>query len=158
MLGTSVPSNRPGVQPTFAQYQRRRLGPATSEWQRIASMLRRSLSAPTFGEFWRYWNPLFSYYLYYRCYRPLVRHLPRAPAVVLTFAVSGAVHDFFASLAMRDAFIFCTPVFAVFGLYVVAEEGLGFRLVAAPTWLRSAYHLALIIGTVWIGQRLRGNW
>jgi len=121
-------------------------------------MLRRSLSAPTFGGFWRYWNPLFSYYLYYRCYRPLVRFLPRAPSVVLTFAASGAVHDLFASLAVREPFVFCTPLFAVFGVYVVTEEGLGLKLEVAPAWLRAFYHLFLIVGTVWLAQRLRGNW
>lgn len=146
------------MQPTFSQYQRRRLGPASTEWQRIVSMLGRSLSAPTFAGFWRYWNPLFSYYLYYRCYRPLVRHVPRAPAVVLTFAVSGAVHDFFASLVLRDPFVFCTPVFAVFGLYVVAEEAVGWRLGGAPKWLRAVFHVTLIVGTVWVGQVIRGRW
>lgn len=146
------------MQPTFAQYQRRRLGPASSEWRAIMTMLRRSLSAPTFGEFWRYWNPLFAYYLYYRCYRPLTRFLPRSPSVVLTFAVSGAVHDLFASLVVRQPFVFCTPVFALFGVYVVAEEMSGFKLKGSPGWFRAVYHLALIVGTVWIGQRLRGNW
>ena len=48
-----------------------RLGPGTSEPGRLKTMLTRSFGAGSFHEFWRYWNPVYAYYLHDKCYRPL---------------------------------------------------------------------------------------
>jgi hypothetical protein len=50
------------------------------------------LLAPSFAGFWRRWNPVWGYYLLYWCYRPARRVLPRAAAVLVTFAASGLAH------------------------------------------------------------------
>jgi len=141
--------------PTYAEYERRRLGSPETRWAGIAYSFRRSFGASSFAAFWRYWNPLFSYYLYYRCYRPLSRFLPRFLAVILTFAVSGAIHDFFASLVTADFFVLFTPVFGIFGLLVVIEERIGWRFAGAPFWLRAALHSAVIGGAVTLGVVVR---
>src|SRR5690348_16822353 len=78
--------------PTLNQYLARRLG------QGSATMLRtwvvKALGAPSFTEFWQYWNPVYGYFLYYYAYRPLHRFLPRALAMWLTFVACGFVlHD-----------------------------------------------------------------
>lgn len=145
-------------QPSFPEYQRRRLGRRGPQWQQIVRMVRRAFGSPTFAGFWRYWNPLFGYYLFYRCYRPLVRVVPRAIAVILTFAASGVIHDAFASLAVQRPFAWCTAGFTLFGVYVVIEESAGWNLRKAPRWLRPLYHFALIAGTTWVIQKLRGHW
>lgn len=120
-------------------------------------MVRRSFGASSFAGFWRNWNPLFSYYLYYRCYKPLVRFLPRSLAVVFTFAVSGAVHDLFASLAVARLFVLFAPVFAVFGLLVVVGERAKLNFAWAPFWLRVTIHLGVIVGTVAAGVVIRST-
>lgn len=131
---------------TYRQYERRRLGNASGEWAGIVYMTGRAFGASTFAGFWRYWNPLFSYYLYFRCYRPLVRRLPRPAAVVLTFAASGAVHDLFASLAAMRLSLLCTSVFALFGLLVVLEERFSLNLDWAPPGVRALIHGSIIAG------------
>lgn len=156
MVGIQLKDVR--VQPTFAEYQRRRLGRRGPQWHQIVRMVGRSFGAPTFAAFWRYWNPLFGYYLYYRCYRPLIRIIPRPMAVIATFAASGVVHDLFATVAVQRPIAWCTGAFTVFGVFVVAEEGVGWNLRRVPRWLRPLYHFALIATTVWVVQKLRGHW
>jgi hypothetical protein len=140
---------------SYREYEQRRLGAASTEWAKIKVMLRRSLGSDSFAGFWRYWNPLFSYYLSYRCYRPLVRFLPRSLAVILTFAVSGAIHDFFASLVLWEVSVFFTSLFAVFGMVIVFEEGLGLHFRWASFWLRCCINGAILGGIILLGLRLR---
>jgi hypothetical protein len=99
---------------------------------------------------------LFSYYLYYHCYHPLTRFAPRPVALVLTFAVSGALHDLFASLVTASMYVLFTPVFVVFGLLVIGEEGLKVSLARVPSWLRAIIHTVVIAGTTTTGLALRG--
>jgi hypothetical protein len=57
-------------------------------------MFIRSFGASSFSWFWRYWNPVYSYYLNRFCYRPLRKVLPRPLAKMATFAASGfLLHD-----------------------------------------------------------------
>jgi len=121
-------------------------------------MLKRSLGASSFAGFWRAWNPLFSYYLSRWCYRPLARRLPRPVAVVSTFAVSGAIHDLAASLALLRVFLFFTPVFAALGVWVVLEEALDLNVAWAPVWLRALIHTGIIAGTLATGRLARAMW
>ena len=80
--------------PTLSEFIERRLGKQASEITLLKEMLMRSFGADSFHEFWRYWNPVYGYYLYYKCYRPLNKHLPRYLCVILTFAASGFfLHD-----------------------------------------------------------------
>ncbi|NDJ61108.1 MAG: hypothetical protein GYB67_08280 [Chloroflexi bacterium] len=141
--------------PTYRQYAQRTLGHPASEWAAIRSMFRRAFRSPTFAGFWRYWNPLFAYYLYYLCYRPLAQWLPRPPAVLITFALSGAIHDVFASLVTRRVFVLFTPVFAVYGLWVILEEYFGLTLTWAPVWLRATAHTITLLGTLGVGLLIR---
>ncbi len=80
--------------PTLKQFIELRLGKQTSPMNMLKEMLMRSFGAPSFHEFWRYWNPVYGYYLHYKCYKPLRRYLPRYVCVILTFAASGFfLHD-----------------------------------------------------------------
>jgi hypothetical protein len=74
-----------------------------------------------------------------------------------TFVVSGAVHDLFASLVTVDLFVLFVPVFAVFGLLVVSEEGLGSSFAGAPFWLRAIIHSVVTAGTVAVGVVIRST-
>ncbi|MCB0636231.1 MAG: hypothetical protein KDC54_06420 [Lewinella sp.] len=137
------------IRPTYRQYERKRLGGHGESLRGLAYMFRQSFMAPTFARFWQQWNPLFSYYLLYFCYLPLRPLVKRGPAVVLTFAATGAVHDLAASLAWRELVFICTPLFALFGGYLLVEAKLGWHLGGWPGWLRPAYHLLLMAG--WYG-------
>jgi hypothetical protein len=79
--------------PSLSAYIERRFG-AGSPGQQLAAMITRSFGAGSPAEFWRYWNPVYGYMLYCRCYRPLRRWFARGPALLLTFAASGfLLHD-----------------------------------------------------------------
>lgn len=113
-------------------------------------MVVNAFGAPTFQQFWQRWNPLFSYYLLYYCYGPLRRRGPRWLALVLTFASSGAVHDVGVGLLVGKWRPFFTGIFVGYALWVLAERGMGIYL-SRPSWLRWAYHLAILCGTIGLG-------
>lgn len=140
---------------TFREYEQRRLGKSSGQLSGMITIFQYSFSSSTFAEFWRYWNPLFHYNLCYYCYKPLAKYLPRSVAVLLTFAASGAIHDFFASVILLDIYILFLPVFAFWGLLVVAEEGLALSFSSAPVWGRFAINTLIIVGTVLIGLKIR---
>jgi len=67
----------------------------------LPTMLHRSFGAHSFRAFWRYWHPVYGYFLRYYCYLPLRRFLPDSLSLVLTFALSGfLLHDLVAWLAV----------------------------------------------------------
>ncbi len=78
---------------TLRDFVRRRLGTG-NDLDQLRRMFSRAFGAGSFAGFWRYWNPVYSYYLDRLCYRPLRRVLPRPLAVMATFACSGFfLHD-----------------------------------------------------------------
>ncbi len=141
--------------PTYREYERLRMGDSENQLKVIDTMLYRSFGSSTFAGFWRYWNPLFSYYLLYYCYKPFAKFLPRYFAVVCTFAVSGIIHDFFASLLIFRFYIFFFPLFAFWGLLVIVENALKLNLAWANYWIRVLMHATIIIGTVFLGLKIR---
>jgi hypothetical protein len=99
-LGGKITANESKIRsmdnttPTLKQFIELRLGKQTSEINTLKEMLVRSFGANSFHEFWRYWNPVYGYYLYYKCYKPLRKYFPRYMCVILTFAASGFfLHD-----------------------------------------------------------------
>ena len=84
---------------TLSEYVRRRNGVAMGAPGSLSNMLARSLGAGSFGEFWRYWNPIWGYGLGKYVFAPLKKALPPALALVATFVVSGALHDLATMLA-----------------------------------------------------------
>ena len=130
---------------TLAQYIRRRNGVPAGAPGSLRNMLRRSLGAGSFAGFWRYWNPVFGYYLGRYSYAPLRRVLPGPVALVLTFVLCGAVHDL-ATTAVRGspAFLF-TPWFFLLGLGVVLGRAAGVDFSSRP-WIARAGIQLLYLG------------
>ena len=78
--------------PGLGEYIERRLGRGATT--QLRNLLVRPLGAASFSQFWRYWNPVYGYFLSYYAYRPLRRVFPRPVAVLLTFVGCGFVlHD-----------------------------------------------------------------
>jgi D-alanyl-lipoteichoic acid acyltransferase DltB (MBOAT superfamily) len=133
--------------PTLTDYINLRLG-STARAQAVNFLLR-PFTAETFAGFWRYWNPVFSYYLSYYCYQPLRRWLPRAPAVVATFAACGALHAaiafLLAGMGTRPALaLFAILWFTLLGVSVVLLELLRLSFVRWPPALRPVAHVGII--------------
>ena len=145
----------PTSKPTYREYEQRRLGHSVNQLAGIAVMFRRAFGSSTFAGFWRYWNPLFSYYLYYYCYKPLDKFLPRSLVVIGTFTVSGTIHDFVASIMLLEIYILFSPVFTFWGLLVVGEEVFSLNFSRTQFWSRVIIYATIIIGTVVAGLKIR---
>lgn len=128
---------------TYLDY---RLGRNQPLWRQTYNVLVRPLAAPSLAEFWRTWNPIWSYYLSVWCYRPVRRLLPHAVAVMVTFTVSGLVHNLLAALLSHRLNPFVTVWFMLYGVVMVASEALHMDLARLPAPVRILVNLAYLIG------------
>ncbi|MBB4659924.1 MBOAT family O-acyltransferase [Parvularcula dongshanensis] len=140
---------------TLAQYVRRRTGLPLGANGSLEAMLGRAFGARSFAGFWRYWNPIFGYYLLYRVYTPTSKVVPRPVALVVTFLACGALHDA-VTLAVRGstAFLF-TTIFAFFAGGVLLGEAARLDLSRAPRPARAAIHLAYLASCILAAYALR---
>ena len=108
-------------------------------------MLIRSLGASSIAGFWRHWNPIWSYGLGRFVLGPLGLVFPSSVAVILTFAVSGVLHDL-VIMAIRSevAFLF-TPWFTMMGMAVVGTDALGWNYEHLSWPARAAINLTIIL-------------
>ncbi|MCB1644912.1 MAG: hypothetical protein KDI36_05645, partial [Pseudomonadales bacterium] len=126
---------------TLARYVRKRNGVPLGAAGSLTNMLSRSLGAPGFRRFWQYWNPVWGYCLGRYVHQPLSRWLPSAVAVVMTFAVSGFLHDLAVMIVKFRGIFFFTPWFAVMGMLVVLTSAFGVRFDGLPWWGRATMNL-----------------
>ncbi len=128
-------------------YLERLLGHGSATQAR--TWLLRSFGARSFSEFWRYWNPVYGYFLHYYCYKPLRRRLPRPAAVWLTFVACGFfLHDAPGwMLARHVRFPEMTAIFMVFGAGVIMAEALKIDLARMPLPIRIVVNAAYLVGS-----------
>jgi len=87
-------------------------------------MLNRSLGAGSFSEFWQFWNPIWGYYLGRLFFVPLKKWLPPGLALIVTFVISGALHDIAITAIRLNWTLLFTPWFFLMGLSVVFSNRL----------------------------------
>ncbi len=134
---------------TLAQYVERRNGVPLGDSSSLRNMLQRSFGATSFAGFWQYWNPIWGYGLGKYVYMPTSRILPASVALIMTFIISGGIHDL-ATMAISRSFAFLfTPWFFLLGIGVVLGRAFGMDLSDRPWWVRASTNLAyLFIGLV----------
>lgn len=126
---------------TLAEYVRRRNGVPLGGSGSLRNMLRRSFGAGTFAGFWRFWNPIFGYYLGTYSFAPLRRVVPRPVALLLTFILCGFIHDL-VTMALRGApTFFFTPWFAFLATGVILGEVLALDVSDLPWAARASVNL-----------------
>ena len=130
---------------TLSQYVHRRNGVPLGASESLKNMLYRSFGASSFAGFWQYWNPIFGYGLGKYVYAPLQRILPSWAALILTFVVSGGIHDS-VTMAVRasTAFLFI-PWFFLLGVGIVLGRAAKMDLSKYAWAIRASIHLAYII-------------
>ena len=128
---------------TYVDY---RLGRNEPWWRQSYNVLMRPLTARSFAGFWRSWNPVWGYYLYYWCYKPARRVLPRLTAVMVTFTASGLAHNLLATLLSHRLNPFVTVWFMLYGAVTVASEALHMDLSHLPAPARVLVNLAYLVG------------
>jgi hypothetical protein len=116
-------------------------------------MLARSFGARSFVAFWRYWNPVYGYFLYYWSYRPLRIYLPRPIALVLTFALCGfllhdIVHIVFTGVPL------VTLWFVVLGGVAYVSDALRMDMSRRPYVVRAGVQLLYLVGSFEVARRL----
>jgi len=106
-------------QMSLTEYVQYRNGVPLGASGSLQNMLVRSLGAGTFAKFWQYWNPIWGYALGRYIYKPLNQFLPSSVSLILTFTISGGIHDLATMLVRRSPAIFFTPWFFMMGVVVV---------------------------------------
>jgi D-alanyl-lipoteichoic acid acyltransferase DltB (MBOAT superfamily) len=129
---------------TLGQYIRRRNGVPVGASGSLRNMLHRSLGAGSFAVFWQYWNPVFGYGLARYVQSPLLRVVPPAVAVLVTFVVCGALHDLVTMAIRGSATFLFTPWFLLLGVGVVAGRAMGMDLTSKPWLIRACVNLTYI--------------
>ena len=100
--------------------------------------LQRSLGAKSNALFWKHWNPIWGYFLSRYIYAPLTTRCPKPLAVVITFGLSGALHDIAIGLLGYGWQYFLTIWFVIMGVFLnvstylcISYGGVGFAYRAA---------------------------
>jgi hypothetical protein len=127
-------------------YVDHRLGRNQPWWRQSYNVLVRPFTAPSFAEFWRSWNPVWAYYLFYWFYKPARRALPRPLAVMATFTASGLAHNLLATVLSQRFNPFVTVWFIVYGAVMVLSEALHMDLSRFPEPARVVINLVYLIG------------
>src|SRR5690606_16643560 len=96
--------------------------------------------------FWQYWNPIWGYALGRYVYAPLNRFMPPGVALILTFTVSGAIHDLVTMIVRRaPAFLF-TPWFFLMSILDLIRQNRELYCSAQPFLYRVMINLSQIVG------------
>ena len=132
---------------TLAQYVERRNGVPLGDSNSLRNMLQRSFGATSFAGFWHYWNPIWGYGLGKYVYSPLQRVLPAVLALIMTFVISGGIHDLVTMALRRSVTFLFTPWFFVLGVGVMVGRVAGMDLSSRSWGIRASINLAyLVIG------------
>lgn len=143
-MNNKVPTNA-RRRMSLADYVQYRNGVPLGASGSLQNMLVRSFGAGTFARFWQYWNPIWGYALGRYVYAPLNRFLPASVSLILTFTISGAVHDV-ATMLVRGALAFLfTPWFFLMGIVVVFGRWLKLDYSAHPFLIRVAINSGLAV-------------
>lgn len=139
---------------SLSAYVKKRNGVSLGASGSLRYMLKNSLGAGTFADFWRYWNPVWGYYLAKFVMRPLSRALPSSVATMLTFSVSGFLHDVAVMLIKLQPSFVLTLWFSVMGSAVVLTSyaQLSYRHVIWP--IRALANLSIVASCYWLSTIL----
>jgi len=129
----------------LSDYIKKRNGVPLGASNSLRNMLYRSLGAGKFSIFWRYWNPIWSYYLGKYIFKPLKMFLPPALSLILTFVFCGFIHDVAIMLFKWNFQLLLTPWFLIMGLCVVISDFIKLDY-SKHAWIIRACINVLIIG------------
>ena len=139
--------------PSFRDFTFRRMGNPTGPLDGLSKMISLSFGAKSFADFWRYWNPVYHYFLFYWVYLPLRKLLPRPFAVLISFIFCGLFfHDIFLLPFMHMPLI--TAWFLILGVGVIVGELLHMDLSSKPRSLRIIVNILYIVGLFELSRRI----
>lgn len=110
----------------------------------MRNMLKRSLGAGSFREFWRYWNPIWGYYLSRYLYFPLQSRVSAQLALLLTFLASGFLHDVAIMLFTQQPSFKLSLWFLLMGAMVLLTDRLKFHYALHAWSIRALINFSLM--------------
>ena len=134
---------------TLRDYVEKRNGVALGHRDLLKNMLKRSFGAGSFRGFWRNWNPIWGYYLSRKVMKPLSQTLPVELAIIITFLVSGTLHDLVISLVKQEPYFFFSTWFTIMGLIMLLEKKLKPSYRSKPWSINAVTNLTIIILCLW---------
>ena len=110
---------------TLSEYVLKRNGVPLGSKGSLVRNLKNSFGAESNAKFWKYWNPIWGFYLSKFIYLPLKKYLPQSVAALVAFGVSGSLHDLAIGIAGQGWQNFFTIWFLIMGLFLNASKSLG---------------------------------
>jgi len=129
---------------SLSEYVKKRNGVPLGASGSMSNMLKRSLGASSFYLFWQYWNPIWGYYLSRKIMKPLSQLFPIWLAIIMTFVVSGALHDLAITLVKWKLTFFFTPWFFLMSFIVLATKKFDLSYQGHHWLIRASINIALI--------------
>ena len=134
---------------TLSEYVLKRNGVSLGSKGSLVKNLKNSFGAESNAKFWKYWNPIWSYYLGKFVFKPLKYFLPTSLSLILTFCICGLLHDFVIMLYRWELTLLFTPWFLIMGLWVVISDFVKLDYSKSP-WINRAIINITSIGCCFI--------
>ena len=109
---------------TLSEYVLKRNGIPLGAQGSLLKNLQNSFGAGSNVLFWKYWNPIWGFYLFKYIYLPLNRYLSKSMSSIVTFGVSGALHDLAIGLLGLGWQYFLTVWFVMMGAFMNISKSL----------------------------------
>lgn len=129
---------------TLSEYIKKRNGVALGNSKSLRNNLYRSLGSKNFSTFWKYWNPIFGYYLGKYIFKPLKILFPVTIAFLLTFIFCGLIHDAVTTLVRGEISIFFTIWFLFMGIAVLITKFFNHNFSRQNWFIRAVINLTII--------------
>ncbi|MFD2784564.1 MBOAT family O-acyltransferase [Hymenobacter rubripertinctus] len=146
---------------SLKEYIKKRNGVSIGSPKSLRNNLYRSLGARNFSVFWRYWNPIFGYYLGKYIFKPLKNTFPAAFALMFTFIFCGLLHDTVTMMLRGSISLFFTIWFSLMGTAVLVTKFLN-NDYSKKSWIiralaNSTIITACFLSTIYINKLLIRN-
>lgn len=140
---------------TLSEYVIKKNGVPMGNNKALSLMLKRAFGAGSFGMFWSYWNPIWGYYLGRFIFKPLKHLFNPAIATLLTFGISGLIHDLAVILIKWKINFFFAPWFFLMGLMVIFNKVLKINYHKTTFRNRVLINASLIVGSFLITRYIK---
>ncbi|MDX2418530.1 MAG: hypothetical protein QNK19_13800 [Xanthomonadales bacterium] len=133
---------------SLREYVKRRNGLPLGASGSLSSNLYRSFGSGSFARFWQIWNPIWGYCLGRFVFAPLKRYFPSEVALLMTFTISGALHDLVIMAVRWKSIFFFTHWFFLMGLTVVISKRFDLNYQKLSWSGRASINFGLIAGNL----------
>lgn len=125
----------------------------------VRNMFLKPFVSPSLKSFWNYWNPSWGYFLLFYSYKPIKTIFPHWVALILTFIISGLIHDLIYIVPMmlkeiRFIFPFITVWFLIISIGVLLTELVKINFKKISLIYRPFIHLGYLVGTFILTRRI----